>query len=624
MIRLLRKPIPTASELELERIESNLVESLFPFQRQGVLFGIARQGRFLLGDDMGLGKTRQALAVADYYRDEWPLLIVTTAATRDMWADAIFNLLPSIDCQKVSVIRSKNEMIASAEIIIINYTSLDSWQKRLELKEIGVVIYDESHNLKNSRAKQSSTSSTIGQKAKRVILMSGTPALSRPAELHGQLALIDSKFADYFKFTQRYCDGKTTHFGWEANGATYLDELSIVLKRFMIRRTKQDIDFELSAKKREKVVLKDFKLTKEDTKDMRNFNDRYTNAGDRNQAQNEILVQWYATTAKMKGPAVCHYVKNAITAEPNEKFLIFAAHHCLMDELSSMMNSSGIKFIRIDGQTKVEIRNSLVKHFQNDSTVRCAILSIRACSAGITLTAASKVIFGELDWTPSNILQAESRAHRIGQEKDVQITFLVAPGTADDIMWKKLQTKQENLNKLGLVGQNEHLAVHETRTSRYENKATTSKTVTIDKFFKKTEETAVQLDEDSKSSDQFFTCENLDHHDGTNHEGDNTDDIDFDAIDEIENAAKTETRVREDDDETRDIDFDAIENAAKTETTRVQDDDDTGDIDFDALEEIENAERTKTVTEKPKASEAKNENVKDLLEGIDLDEDFEF
>lgn len=112
--------------------------------------------------------------------------------------------------------------------------------------------------------------------------------------------------------------------------------------------------------------------------------------------------------------------------------------------------------------------------FQQKSECRVAVLSLKACNAGITLTAAQLVLFAELDWNPSvphqlhefdcariihlfiyllnaqTMAQAESRAHRIGQTGDVTCRYLLAKGTADDVIWEMLKTKQETLNKAGL------------------------------------------------------------------------------------------------------------------------------------------------------------------------------
>ncbi len=82
-------------------------------------------------------------------------------------------------------------------------------------------------------------------------------------------------------------------------------------------------------------------------------------------------------------------------------------------------------------------------YFQSNEECRVAILSIIAASTGITLTAAHMVIFAELTWTPSIMIQAEDRAHRIGQEHEcVNIHYLYGPDTIDEVLFKMLNQKQ--------------------------------------------------------------------------------------------------------------------------------------------------------------------------------------
>lgn len=71
-----------ANQACLNALEPKIAKSLLPFQRLGVMFGIGKHGRCMIADEMGLGKTYQALAMADFYKHDWPLLICTTAATR--------------------------------------------------------------------------------------------------------------------------------------------------------------------------------------------------------------------------------------------------------------------------------------------------------------------------------------------------------------------------------------------------------------------------------------------------------------------------------------------------------------------------------------------------------------
>ncbi|CAN1279721.1 DNA annealing helicase and endonuclease ZRANB3 [Linum perenne] len=85
-------------------------------------------------------------------------------------------------------------------------------------------------------------------------------------------------------------------------------------------------------------------------------------------------------------------------------------------------------------------------------------LSIRAGGVGLTLTAASTVIFAELAWTPGDLIQAEDRVHRIGQVSSVNIHYLLANDTVDDIIWDVVQSKLENLGQM-LDGHEETLEV---------------------------------------------------------------------------------------------------------------------------------------------------------------------
>lgn len=187
--------------------------------------------------------------------------------------------------------------------------------------------------------------------------------------------------------------------------------------------------------------------------------------------------------------------------ESEEKFLVFAVHHVVMNAVSECLQNNKISHVRIDGSTKAESRNSIVESFQNDPSIRCAVLSIRACSVGLTLTAANKVVFAELDWTPSNIIQAEGRVHRIGQERPVKCIFLIAKGTADEVMWKMLHNKQHNLSNIGLIANNEHFSDN-LKISKFEaGPSNTPKNKDISSYFQKKESP------ESTTSEVFHTCE---------------------------------------------------------------------------------------------------------------------
>ena len=96
--------------------------------------------------------------------------------------------------------------------------------------------------------------------------------------------------------------------------------------------------------------------------------------------------------------------------------------------------------------------------FQEDSSIKVALLSVTAMGTGFTLTAASTVIFAELHWTPAVLIQAEDRSHRIGQKNSVNIHYLIGDNTLDPIMLRQLERKIGTVSKV-LDGEAENLNI---------------------------------------------------------------------------------------------------------------------------------------------------------------------
>ncbi|XP_058824216.1 SWI/SNF-related matrix-associated actin-dependent regulator of chromatin subfamily A-like protein 1 [Topomyia yanbarensis] len=445
-----KRTIPNRSCLDA--IDPTLANSLLEFQKEGVCFAIDKGGRALIADEMGLGKTYQAIAIADFYKENWPLLICTTASTRDVWAKTIRKLLRYVPVHNIVTLQGSQDSIGDARILISSYALMEKCAEKLLEQGFGFIIMDESHTLKNFKAKCTTVAQELARKAKRVILLSGTPALSRPVELFTQLQMLDKNFFQFKEYSTRYCAGKQTNFGWDASGQSNLPELNLLLAaKFMIRRTKQDVMSQLAEKSRETVILDPSLLWKnEETEE-----DLHTYAADysmsKGRQREEILFKYYNATAEAKAPAVCAYLKQLL--KEKQKFIIFAHHIKMLDSISKQLSKQKVDHIRIDGTTRSDLRSQLVNKFQTKDSCRAAVLSLKACNAGITLTAAQLVIFAELDWNPSTLAQAESRAHRIGQEGNVIVRYLLAKGTADDIIWTMLQKKQDILTKAGLCNE---------------------------------------------------------------------------------------------------------------------------------------------------------------------------
>lgn len=114
------------------------------------------------------------------------------------------------------------DFIRDSKILIVSHDMMGRATEKLLERNFGVLIIDESHILKNFKAKCTKAATALAKKAKRVILLSGTPALSRPSELFSQLSLINEKFfGGFIDFSKRYCDGKATNFGWDASGMLF-------------------------------------------------------------------------------------------------------------------------------------------------------------------------------------------------------------------------------------------------------------------------------------------------------------------------------------------------------------------------------------------------------------------
>ncbi|KAH8353139.1 hypothetical protein KR084_009216 [Drosophila pseudotakahashii] len=459
VLDLCRQPPIVSERSVLASIEPRLADKLMSFQQDGVCFSIAQKGRIMICDEMGLGKTYQALAVADYFKDDWPLLICTTASTRDSWAKHIVELLPKVPIHYIQVLNNNQQYVGEAQVLITSYNMMERHEDKLLQRKYGFIIFDESHTLKNSKAKCTTTAKRLTDQAKRVVLLSGTPALSRPLELFTQLQLVDGKFMNFMEFTTRYCDGKQSTYGWDASGQSNLEELKVMLTlKYMLRRTKTEVLPQLAEKNRETVVLDPALVwTNDETKDTCDaFNKELKTCKGR--AMEEILLRFYARTAEVKTRAVCAYLKSLVKEQ--KKFIIFAHHRVMMDAISDCLGGLKVHYIRIDGQTRSDLRSDFVDTFQKKSSCKVAVLSLKACNSGITLTAAEIIVFAELDWNPSTLAQAESRAHRIGQTKPVICRYLMAHNTADDIIWNMLKNKQEVLSKVGIFAENLQKATH--------------------------------------------------------------------------------------------------------------------------------------------------------------------
>ncbi|NWY76469.1 SMAL1 protein, partial [Erithacus rubecula] len=469
-------------DADLSVVDSKIVTSLMPFQREGVNFAISRNGRLLLADDMGLGKTIQAICIAAYYQQEWPLLVITPSSVRFTWAEAFHRWLPSLSPGSTNVIVSGKDNLTGSLINIISFDLLSRMDKQLK-STFQVVIVDESHFLKNTKTARCQAAMPLLKAARRVILLSGTPAMSRPAELYSQIAALQPGFFPQFHgFGLRYCHARKMPWGWDYSGSSNLTELKILLEEsIMIRRLKSDVLSQLPAKQRKMVVVAPEGISAKTKAALAAEAKKMVKGYASKQQEKEALLVFFSRTAEAKIHSVIEYILELLESG-NNKFLVFAHHKIMLDAVVAELKKKHIEHIRIDGSTSSAERQALCHKFQFSEKQAVAVLSLTAANMGLTLSAADLVVFAELFWNPGILIQAEDRAHRIGQTSSVNIHYLVAKGTADDYLWPMIQEKIKVLGEAGLSETN----FSETAESTNYYPKTDPKQKTIYDLFQKT------------------------------------------------------------------------------------------------------------------------------------------
>ncbi|KAJ8255980.1 hypothetical protein COCON_G00198440 [Conger conger] len=459
-------------ESQLLGLPLKLRQRLMPFQREGVKFALARDGRCMIADEMGLGKTVQAISVAYLYRKEWPLLIVVPSSLKYPWIEEMEKWIPELNPGDINLVENKMDVsgIGSSKVTILGYGLLTTDAQvlvgALARQDFRVVVVDESHYLKSRNAARSKLLVPLIQKARRALLLTGTPALGRPEELFMQIdALYPRRFGTWSDYAKQYCNAHYRFFGnrrqWDCRGASHLEELHQRLNEIMIRRLKAQVLTQLPPKIRQRIP---FDLPKEGAKEAHaSFEEweklmRKLGSGSDDNPFVEVMgliTRMYKQTAIAKAGAVKDYIKMMLDNE-RLKFLVFAHHLTMLQACTEAVIEAKARYIRIDGSVPSSERIHLVHQFQNDPETRVAVLSIQAAGQGLTFTAATHVVFAELYWNPGHMKQAEDRAHRIGQTSSVHIHYLIAKGTFDTIMWGMLNRK-ETVTGSTLNGRKEYL-----------------------------------------------------------------------------------------------------------------------------------------------------------------------
>lgn len=442
---------------------------LLPFQREGVAFGKRVNGRVLIADEMGCGKSAQAIRLCLEYAGEGPVLVVCPASLRYTWAHEIEKWLPSLAPSEVSIAKGRSDREAVARkgvrFVIVTYslfTESSAVAGAVRNRQFKVIVVDESHSLRTRDSQRTKLLLPIMKAAPRLMLLSGTPALARPCELYAQVhALDEDNFGTYTAYTKRYCAARRGRFGWDVTGSSNASELHAKLETVMVRRLKRDVLKQLPRKRRQLVAVEATGKALDESKkacallkDASQAIASATNeeAWDARGEKQVALGDAWQKSGLAKAPAVAAYALDLLQ-NAGAKILVFAHHIAVMDALERdlVRGLKGAKaLMRIDGKTPPKERQRQVESFQNNPGCRCALLSVTAAGTGLTLTAASAVLFAELHWTPGVLVQAEDRAHRIGQHASVNVHYLVLKDESQSVdmaLWKTIGNKVKVVGK---------------------------------------------------------------------------------------------------------------------------------------------------------------------------------
>lgn len=427
------------------RAEAAKQRGLYPYQVAGVDF-LSKKDHALLGDQMGLGKTAQSLMSLD---NSDRVLAVVPATLKGNWQAEILLWRPEF---KIKVIKKKTDFVlpVAGEIVIVNRELLPDYLTPVQVdgekypmakwptgvrEYIGevIVIVDEAHKYKNYKAACSKKMAQLTRAARKVIALTGTPLLNKPGDLFGVLSsvgMVGEVFGTWNRFKELF-NAQEGRYGTEWGMPS--PEVPERLRRVMLARRREEVLPNLPRKQYVDIPTEN---TKSINKQLDELDKRHGAAtrSSGNLPPFQDFSRIRAEIAEARIPDMLEFVENC--DEQEEPLVVFSYHLAPIDALSLREG-----WAVITGDTPMEHRKQIVDAFQAGH-LKGIGLTIQAGGVGLTLTAANKMLFVDLDWVPANNWQAEDRECRIGQHADkVTIYRMVSNHPLDRHVHNLLATK---------------------------------------------------------------------------------------------------------------------------------------------------------------------------------------
>lgn len=378
---------------------------------------LAGQTGACLGDDMGLGKTRQTVVGARIAAGVGRVLILCPATLRINWEREIHAVYP--DAIVGFVGDDRISTLYGCDWVIANYERLGGLVREVDL-EFAVMAVDEAHYLKEHKSGRTRNAFVMATRIPKRYVVTGTPLLNREIELHTLLRLTGHRLG-----RMALKDFRNEYTGSREKRAA----LAKALKGWMLRRRKD--------------VLKDLGTKSHQV--------RYISPTSGLATYKEI----YADMSLMAMPKITKLrqcletlktqflIETVESLQVEDKIIIFCEYMSTVNAMHDAFTAAGIKAVRLVGVDSAAKRQKAIDSFQGDPKVRVFIGTTQAAGVGITLTAANYVAFASMPWTPALMRQAEDRAYRLGQQRDVLVIVPLIPNTIDEAVWKILEGKRE-------------------------------------------------------------------------------------------------------------------------------------------------------------------------------------
>ncbi len=353
----------------------------------------------------------------------------------------------------VAPVLSGKHGLPPAPSTVVSYDLCTAHAGELFRRRYDLAIIDEGHYLKNALAQRTRT--VLGTRkipglrglAPRCLVLSGTPVPNRVDEIYPILRRLAPRVIDgmsYKAFLKRYAYATFDGYSERVTGIKNAEELYFRLRSgFMVRRLKADVLKDLPPKRYKMVVFpKSGGFAKILEREARFSAAEILKHG---APVGSALPEIRREMGVAKAPLAIRYIDDLLN-DGVKKVVVFAHHREVVKLLERGLKHHGV--LKVTGETPAHARQRFVDAFQAPDGPGVFIGNIQAAGVGITLAAASDVVFAEASWVPGENDQAADRCHRIGQVDSVLVHHLVVEGSIDAAILGAAAKKQSNITKI--------------------------------------------------------------------------------------------------------------------------------------------------------------------------------